>query len=580
MAGLTSTLANIWGNKKYRSLLLLSLILLGVMVDILLDIESVQFGRYEIHGKRLLLFSIGLLTALISMVTLFKSWKFFIEEALPFGAILAPFAFWVTSRTVELDFWYDELVTLTRFVFVPLQTTLTDYPYPNNHIFFNLLNNLYLKAAGLSQLTTLMEHPSFIRYLMLFYAIIGLVYLYLTGREFAGKLAGQFSLLVLATSIPFFNFATQVRGYGLSITLVCAMLFHWWRYEQKLAWRHLAAFTTAGALLIYTMPSTLYILAGMMGWSGLVGLRQLFARRAQPLRPDTLLRTFAIPIAGLVAIGAAVLCYSPVLSSVLNNSVVSSRGMFKWVILTRLLPRVLTHFVSARWLLVALALAGLALLFTRAIRQAQPGTAQRVGGLLFLLLAPFVMSYVRGDNPFDRIFLVQLPVFSLLIGIGLQLLCRRLPQRLQRPGWVLFLLGVYTAVVFSTQILRNEALVRQNNAAGIGSQTIYANFYLVDYRPDQLMRDFFSQQDELAHEFYIYDLGDNASAREYSAKYYGYYPSTVESLAGFHGAFYVFTAFPNQFLAEVQADYPHTTCQRLNSAVWYQNIFLCDAGTP
>ena len=563
---------------RLPALLTPALLAVGGLLALAVAAEMLLARRLTIGGLRLAVLGLGLAMLLAGVVRAARARRFFVEEALPFAAALTPFLVWVANRTIELDFWYDELVTLNRYVFVPLQVTLTDYTFPNNHIFLNLLNNLYLKAAGLSQVTALMDHPSFIRNLMLFYALVGSVYVYLAGREFISRWVGLFSVLVLATSIPFFNFAAQVRGYGLSIALTGALLFHGWRSAQAFSWRHLAASTAAAALLIYTIPSNIYIPASLAAWNILTGGRRLLRGGLKPLKPATLAGEFPLAFASLAGLALAIALYSPMLPAVMNNSVVNTRGLFNPVILTKLLPRVLLHFVSARWLLAAPALAGLALLLTRADRRENPGAFQLAGGMAFLLLAPFLFSFVRGDPSFDRIYLAQLPAFSLLIGIGLHLLLRRLPRASRHPGWAALLLGLYAALVFSGQVLRNEALTRRNNAEGKGTQNIYTNYYLVDFKPDQLMRDFFSQQDEQAHEFLIYNLGDNAAAREYSARYFGYYPNTVDSLRGVKGIFYIITAFPDQFLAEAAVDNPRVTCERLNREVWYQNIFLCQTG--
>ncbi|MFK7775093.1 MAG: hypothetical protein AB8F94_23330 [Saprospiraceae bacterium] len=61
------------------------------------------------------------------------------------GLLLVFIAFYFIQKDhLNLDFWNDEIYTLKHFIFAPIATTLSDYHVPNNHIFFNLINNIYL----------------------------------------------------------------------------------------------------------------------------------------------------------------------------------------------------------------------------------------------------------------------------------------------------------------------------------------------------------------------------------------------------------------------------------------------------
>ncbi|HFB99307.1 MAG TPA: hypothetical protein ENJ53_00745, partial [Phaeodactylibacter sp.] len=85
---------------------------------------------------------------------------------------------WFQKEHFFLDFWNDEIYTLKHFVFVPLSTTLSDYHVPNNHIFFNFLNNIYLKVCGVDNLYDLMDNPPLIRILPFLYSVGTLFYAY------------------------------------------------------------------------------------------------------------------------------------------------------------------------------------------------------------------------------------------------------------------------------------------------------------------------------------------------------------------------------------------------------------------
>ena len=139
------------------------------------------------------------------------------EIAICCVSILA-FAVWL-GKYINLDFWYDELITLQYFVFVPVQKIVTDYSVPNNHIFFNILNHLFMGVLGVANLPALMDHPFWIRSLMAFYTAVTLIYLYRIGVRFYNRTVAVAAVIILLTTLPFYNFAVQVRGYSLSMAL-------------------------------------------------------------------------------------------------------------------------------------------------------------------------------------------------------------------------------------------------------------------------------------------------------------------------------------------------------------------------
>ena len=109
-----------------------------------------------------------------------------IREDLAIIAVFAPFLFWV-FRLINMDFWYDEVFSLVHYTFVPLQETIANYSTANNHILFNLINNIFIRLIGIRDLYALMDQPFIIRILPLGYTIISLLYVYLIGRSFFNR---------------------------------------------------------------------------------------------------------------------------------------------------------------------------------------------------------------------------------------------------------------------------------------------------------------------------------------------------------------------------------------------------------
>lgn len=158
-------------------------------------------------------------------------WRSEIIWALIACVCAIPWLSYVVFEYINLDFWRDEIYSLEHFVFVPITTIVTDYHIPNNHVFANLLNHIFLYTLDLEDVDLLI-YPWKIRILMLLYTIITFVYVYRIGRNFFHPLTSILSVMVLGSTLPFLNFAVQVRGYSLSIMLNAMSIYYIARYYK------------------------------------------------------------------------------------------------------------------------------------------------------------------------------------------------------------------------------------------------------------------------------------------------------------------------------------------------------------
>ena len=414
--------------------------------------------------------------------------------ALAACAVAAPGMIYLVTAYLNLDLWYDELYSLNFFVFVPLQTTVTDYHAPNNHIFANLLNHIYIYSLGLDDIA-LLESPWKIRALMLLYTTVAFVYIYLIGRNIFGSTSGIAIVGVLGTTLPFLNYAVQIRGYGLSVMLLCVIIYHSMRFYENPAWKHGTTVVVSVALILYTIPSNVYFVLSMMLYWFSSAIASFINNRRKELRYE-LLHPGTILI-GLNVIGCAVaiLCYTPVLSNVLDNDYVRTSGFLNFQTLLTLMPRVFTHFLSGRWMLLISALFGVTLLIHEMRRSYD---ARRIAGrlllMLTLLITPFVLSTVRGDFPYDRTFVPLVIPFAVFFGVTLVTALRSL------PGYALVF--AVTVVIISSwlaltdTIAERDRIVRSDLNTGNYSQNNLANFYQQYFTPSKLAQEFMAQYDE------------------------------------------------------------------------------------
>ncbi len=131
--------------------------------------------------------------------------------------ITVPF-FLLLIRLFDRDFYSDEMYSLVHYILVPIRQTVWDYKNLNNHFLFSLLCNLYTKVIG-CDLGTLMDKPFLIRIPLLIPTGITIIYLYRIGLKFFNEKTAVYSVVLLCSSLPYYYYATQVRGYSLSIML-------------------------------------------------------------------------------------------------------------------------------------------------------------------------------------------------------------------------------------------------------------------------------------------------------------------------------------------------------------------------
>ena len=404
-------------------------------------------------------------------------------------AAALPWLIYVVAAYINLDFWYDEIYTLHHFVFVPISTIVTDYRAPNNHIFANILNHLYLYGLGIDDFDLLRE-PWKIRILMLFYTFLTFVYVYRTVRDFFDPLAGFLAVIILGSTLPFVNFTVQVRGYTLSMTLLGMILYynlHYYRSGSRISGFLVVALTS---LLFYTIPSNIYVTAPIfIYWLS----RYLFSRSrnkyAQPDRRLTSNREIELAVMVVSGIAVATVWYIPILPKVIDNNMTRTSGMPNLSTITELMPAFLGHLISKRWLLLLPVLYGLIKIF-RDKNQDYSGFYL----LLILMVLPFLLSALRGDKPFDRTFIPLVVPFSMIGGISLKEAIKGFDVRFTSISLILIFL--ITIISFTLSVISRDKLLLSNIESGKHLQDITNNYYQNYYKPSVLAKEFVEKYHE------------------------------------------------------------------------------------
>lgn len=153
---------------------------------------------------------------------------------------------------------YDEAATWIDYASQPLAKSLSDYRFPNNHLFHTLL--VHISAALFGSEPWALRLPAF---------IAGIVLVPLTwaaGRALYSASAGLIAASLVATSASLTLYSTNARGYTIlcCLTMLAVLIAaRLPRHENSARW---AALAIVGALGMWTIPVMLYPLSGIALW--------------------------------------------------------------------------------------------------------------------------------------------------------------------------------------------------------------------------------------------------------------------------------------------------------------------------
>lgn len=498
-------------------------------------------------------------------------------------AVAVPWLMYIIVEYINLDFWRDEMYTLDYFVFVPPIKIVTDYQMPNNHIFSNLLNHIYVSVLGINDIE-IIQYPWKIRILMLSYTLIAFVFTYRIGKDFFGHLSGVLAVAVLGSTLPFLNFSVQVRGYSLSIALFSVMIYYILLYHKEGRKKNALLILSTTSLLVYTIPSNIYIVMSIVAyfvWLFSDWYNKRFNKRFCANKRIMI-------ICALIVVGGAiaVALYLPILSGIANNKYVMDTYIntsgFNLSTITALMPQSINYVISHRWFLLITIPYGFYRLFRDSSRSDKYDLLIYSLFMSFSIILPFLFSSLRGDNPYDRTFIPIVAPFAIIAGITISLSIMRFssPKRYA----LLLIVFLVTAFAFNSAVSYRDSVLLSNLETGKETQNIMINYYQKYYNPSRLMREFAFQYEE-GGVFTTYGWIDRAAPR-YMVHWMEIYGKSIgewHKLLNFNNddwfrqesLIYVLTndrGFPSLF----EERYPEFRCARMTPLDQLSIIVRCD----
>ena len=419
----------------------------------------------------------------------------------------SPFLYWVFTR-INQDSWWDELISIKDYALVSFEATITTYPDPNNHVLFNLINNLYTRLFMDRDFYEILDSMYILRALQAFFALVTIYYSYLIVKKFFSKNNATIVVGVLCSTVPFLNFSLQLRGYNISMMFTVMLIFHAWNYFDGKKKIDVVVVSLLVFLLLYTTPSNVYFLGALcvtilFNWKRERSLlrEQIKSNKQKKKKQQKSLSVsifkelnktyFKLGLAVLVGMIFTYIAYLPVIENILNNRFVSNAPEERGYVLTELLPIILQSFISARWFLLLLVI----IVFLpskfklKAESEIRSLSMHRIISLIFMFLLPFLFAFIHNKLPFQRTFVLLAPVFAILLSIGIIQLIERLKFRKNYQPLLFLVVAIFLGVTGFRELNKNDKILKSNLQSEIREQNIYRNFYLAkDFTPHDVAK--------------------------------------------------------------------------------------------
>ena len=387
------------------------------------------------------------------------------------AVLLGVIAFAMRLAHLRQTMRHDEAYTFLHYTKAPLATALSDYTYPNNHLFHTLLVWISTRVFGDSEVA--IRLPAFV------FGMLVVPATYRLALRFADRGASLMAMALAAVWPALILYSTNARGYSFISFVFIVMLLVGDEIVEHATPSRWAALTLLFALGMYTAPFMLYAGSAVFLWILAEKTRRDGIAGARAVLPG--LVTSAILTAAITVLVNIPVVRSTGLASLVSNKYVTALG-------PRELVAALPTFVG--WLKESLALgvplpllgvfivcAAAGLFVPREERGRRMVLACSVLGWCVLVLLA-----TRRPPP-ARVLLFLIPPFCLFAGRGLALgvawLARRSPERVPAACATVALLF---AIVFGASVVQRRVVFETPETGTLLHAPAIASYLLGELR--------------------------------------------------------------------------------------------------
>jgi len=403
---------------------------------------------------------------------------------IPLLSCLAFFIYWLVRYYISHDLVWDELVSLKNFVLVDLITTVTHYPDVNNHLFFNLLNNLYCKLIQVDNIYEAMDAVVLIRIYPLLISLFSIFFVYKTAAKFYNANAGFMAVIILITTIPFLNFTMQLRGYTMGMAFMIMAIYFLWSFERNKSWLYAVMIVFSVFGLLYSIPSNIYFVLSIsiiyfIKW--VTTGRNLSKSMESKSFVESWIKQNNFYIMIFIGLGLtlAFFAYLPILEDLLNERHLQQlKGQsFYSHTLKNIIPFVLHYILSYRFLLLIPFIVSITVISRNIRKKEWKEEDQQFLFLLSIVILSFIISLVRGDKPHQRTFTPLTVVIAVLLGGSTYQYFRNLQWFKERGLLSFSIVFVYSLASFLFCQSLIQSKLHKSIISGKKVYNMFYNFY-------------------------------------------------------------------------------------------------------
>jgi len=336
---------------------------------------------------------------------------------------------------------HDEAETFVLFASRSLRVGLSNYPFPNNHIFHTLLVHESTSLFG--------NAPWAIRLPALLAGILVVPATFFAVRGFFGRKPALLAAGLAAVSWPLVSYSVNARGYTIQTLIFLLLLIVAQRIKRKNDLASWAGFVCLGALGFFTVPTMMYFFGAVAIWLLISALRG-----DTPALPSKLVLRLALSCVAVAIL--VLLLYTPALihsgitSQVTKPVTYHLHGVsFYRQIPIRMIGAVAFFTLSVMlsinrsgllWVLMMTATATLTVFlaygFVVSVFRNRRLSKHRSNLALVLLVWSAVVVLAQGYFPPERVFIPFIPLYFGYASAGLYFTWSRIRSKYTLPARV------------------------------------------------------------------------------------------------------------------------------------------------
>jgi hypothetical protein len=367
---------------------------------------------------------------------------------------------------------HDEAYTYLHYASVPLASAMTDYAYPNNHLFHTLLVWVTTRLFGGSPIA--IRLPAFVAGVLVVPAV------YALARRFADRSPSLFAMALAAIWPALVLYSTNARGYSLICLAFVTLLLladAVITTDSRSAWLGIVALLALG---MFTAPVMLYPGGAALLWIVVEKTRRDGAAAARAVLPR-LAATAAL--AGVLT----AMAYLPLVLRAGIGPLVSNR--YVTALSVRAFVAALPNFAGSlrESLALGVPLSMLGVLTAAAVAGLvwpREGRGRRIALALSVLVWCALLLVATRRPPPGRVWLFLVPLGCMYAGMGLAFTVNRLASlgRLE-PRTVCGAVALIFAILFGASTVRSRVVFRSPETGTLVDAPDIATHLLARLRP-------------------------------------------------------------------------------------------------